>query len=239
MLLANKNLCDNIQNIFAQDNWITELSNLMAVTDMSENDIVQHCVNSIENGKFLEIGANDGVDGHTRFLLEQGWHAVYCEPDPYACTRLIDNTQSYRDQVTIINSAISPKTGPIDFYLAINGDNMSSYDPAWLDINKKYHNLKDNTINDGTNRNPTNTRQIITNSLGFSELINFVGNDFDLIITDVEGMDAELIKSIDWQQFTNTKLIITEAGESVAKHLYTTGGFLPFARTKHNMVYYK
>lgn len=228
MLQAN-----NFEELFNRDDWRQELNKLLQKPD---DAIIKQFFKNINNGRFLEIGSNDGIDGHSYPLLQQGWHGVYCEPDPYACSRLIQNTDVYKDQVTIINSAISPNSsGPMDFYLAINGDNMSSIDPNWLERQVVLDSARQNC----SYRNPVGTRKIIVNALNFSDLINRVGSNFDLILTDIEGMDIDLITSIDWSMFSKTKLIVTEADLSVAKHLYTSGGFLPLCATDLNSFYYK
>ena len=226
-------MSNNFQEIFAQSNWQSVIHNFSPSPD---DVIIRQFFNSLETGRFLEIGSNDGVDGHTRFLLEQGWHAVYCEPDPYACSRLIANTESFNDRVTIVNSVIAPTSGPLNFYLAMNGDNMSSTKSEWLD---NQFIPEHNKITNMATRNPSGIRQVITNAMSFLDLINIVGSDFDLIVTDMEGADAATIQSINWEQFTKTKLIVTEAGASVAKHLYTSGGFMPLCLTNHNGFYYR
>lgn len=52
--------------------------------NMEELHIVQ---NLPANGRFLDIGAHDGVTfSSTRALLLNGWSGVYVEPDPVVLT---------------------------------------------------------------------------------------------------------------------------------------------------------
>ena len=55
--------------------------------DIFNNILAEHFKNV--KGKFLGIGAHIGLDWGFP-LLEQGWQGVYCEPDPFNCSKLFD-----------------------------------------------------------------------------------------------------------------------------------------------------
>lgn len=151
-------------------------------------------------GKFLIIGANDGLD-HSRCLLEQGWNGVYVEADPFACANLIRSTADYADNVTIINTAVTLNQQIMPFY--VNKDsNFSSLVETW----GKSHDLHDYT-------------KIYTSTVTVQDIFDCFGYDFNYVQTDVEGYDIQLIESFDWSQLTNCDMICTEAGPAVLKQL--------------------
>ncbi len=172
-------------------------------------------------GKFLVIGANDGLD-QTFSLLENGWKGYYCEPNPISCAKLIENTQKFNDNVTIINSAITPTSKITDFFISIDDSTFSSLDPTWL----KNHGMSTQC-------------KIITNTIKFQDLLITIGTDFDLIVIDVEGIDIELCQSINWNQFNKCKMLSLEAGPAVIKQVYQEGNFILTHQTSTNSFYKK
>ena len=158
--------------------------------DVFDNILVDHFKNF--TGKFLGIGANVGLDWGFP-LLDRGWSGVYCEPDPIACSQLIQNTEKYRNQVSIVNSAIMPTSGLRPFYLSLNSSFLSSMDSDWLETVLSYNNNQ-------WDKNPKKV-PILTNAISFQELINYIGIDFDLIVIDTEGFDVEIAMSVDWSVF--------------------------------------
>lgn len=186
-----------------------------------DNTIVAAFFNN-QVGRFLSIGANSGND-QTYQLLVNGWQGVYCDPDPYACAKLIETTKNFKDQVTIINCAITPTGGITDFYLAIDHSVISSLDSSWIDAHKKN----------------TTIRKIIVNSLKFDDILKMFDYTFDYIQTDIEGYDAQVIESINWAILPSCKMICTEAGPTVLKQLCQQGNYMITDITPTNSFYCK
>jgi FkbM family methyltransferase len=153
-------------------------------------------------GRFLGIGANIGYD-YAWPLLSRGWSGVYVEPDPNACTALIKNCRSFGDRVKIVNCAITGAGGIKTFFLSLKSSYNSSLDFGWLHDMLKRHHSKDGDDHD-------HVYPIMVNSLSFKDLINQVGNNFDIVVIDTEGYDTEIAMSVDWDQFTKCKLICVE-----------------------------
>ena len=164
-------------------------------------------------GKFLEIGVDTGTD-HMYCFLEQGWQGVYCEPDPISCQMLIDTTEKFNQQVTIINSAITPTSGLTDFFVCINGHGTSSLNPTWAEINKPVV------------PNPV-VRKLVTNGVSVQQLFDFIGTEFDIISIDAEGSDEAIIKAIDWSTLPQCKVLIVEGGwgNDICDQLASQGRF--------------
>ena len=176
------------------------------------------------SGKFLCIGANNGLDV-TNKLLKLGWHGVYCEPDPYACTELLENTKEFVSQVTIFNVAITADSNIQKFYVSIGNSFISSIKPGWAENQTIFKN--------------TPIRSIIINTVGFKNLLDFLDTKFDYIQIDVEGLDAEIISSIDWSLVVGCKMICTESGPTVFKQLYKQNKFMITDVTDTNSFYIK
>ena len=117
------------------------------------------------NGHFLGIGANIGNDWSFP-LLEKQWTGIYCEPDPQACATLIQNTEKYREQITIVNSAVMGSSGLMPFYLSMNSSFLSSMRSDWM------HQLLSVEYNKHWDKNPQQV-PIITNAISFQDLINY------------------------------------------------------------------
>lgn len=210
--------------------------NIPEPNDVFHNILSEHFVADFK-GKFLGIGANVGLDWGFP-LLEQGWTGVYCEPDPIACAQLIQNTEKFRDRVSIINSAVMPTSGLRPFYLSLNSSFLSSMHSDWLE----------NVLSYNKNQWDQNPKKvpILTNAISFQELIDYVGNDFDLIVIDTEGVDVEIAMSIDWSQFTKCTLLSLEHGfpdiypsADIVKQLYDQGAFILSTVTPGHAVYIK
>lgn len=168
-------------------------------------------------GRFLVIGAHTGLD-HSLQLLKLGWNGVYCEPNPISCQELIKNTSTFKNQVTILNIAITARGGLTDFY--INEKN------PWLSTTKSQWS-PENALN----------RIIVVNAMKLAHLIELIGYDFSYVQTDTEGADVDIIKSFNWNKLTKCRMICTEAGPSVLKQLCSQAGYMISDRTPTNAFY--
>lgn len=155
-----------------------------------------------EPGKFLGVGANVGNDWSWP-LLAQGWTGVLVEPDPFACSNLIDNCQQWKDQVVIVNSAMSSTTGLDNFYVSRKSSWNSSLDRRWQ--------LKMMDLNASRDKNDQNyVYKILTNTITMKDLVGIVGSEFRVVVIDTEGMDSKIVLSTDWNHFRSCELICIE-----------------------------
>lgn len=179
-----------------------------------DKDFLSRQFEDIPIGRALIIGVNQGDNNPAWNLIKSGWKAVVCEPDPFAISILIEKHSKYADNLTIVNSAISPTTGSLSpFYLSIARSAMSSLQRTWLRRQRQI------PIEERQQQ-----RQILTHTLSFQQLLDHVGTDFDLVVIDAEGMDAELIGSIDWTQLDNCRMVCVEQiGDS--HHSFNHAGF--------------
>ena len=125
------------------------------------------------------------------------------EPDPFACSKLIDNCQQWKDQISIVNAAVSFKTGLSDFYINRRSSWNSSLDRRWQ---AKMLDFNPSAFNDDRK----NIYKILTNTITMKDLIELVGSDFRVVVLDTEGMDSKIVFSTDWSRFQNCELICIE-----------------------------
>jgi FkbM family methyltransferase len=158
------------------------------------------------SGQFLSVGANMGNDWSWP-LLSQGWSGVLVEPDPFACSKLIDNCQQWNDRVQIINSAVSPHGGLSNLHLSRKSSWYSSLNHDWqlkmMKIRMK-HDPKQ------YNNDLEHIYKVLTNTITMQDIADQLGTDFRLIVIDTEGMDSEIVLSTDWNQFNKCELISIE-----------------------------
>jgi len=202
--------------------------------DIFNNILLEHFKGT--KGKFLGIGAHVGLDWGFP-LLEQGWTGVYCEPDPYNCSALLKNIEKYKDQVTVVNSAVMPLSGLRPFYLSYNSSFLSSMDPTHLTEAVSYNSEWDND---------PKIIPLLTNAISFQNLIDYVGNDFDLIVIDAEGYDIEIAQSVDWSQFKKCTMVSLEHGypevyssDDIVEQLFNQGQYVLTTITPGHAVYKK
>ena len=203
---------------------------MIELTD-SEESIVQEFFKDQPMGRFLELGAKDGEPRNETEpcwnLLAKGWNGYYCEPNPISCGKLIRNTWPYRNQTRIFNGAVAGTNRFDALYIALDDElaSCSSLDLEWM------------------NKQPfVTTRQypfgLNTHSIGFDQLIQYIGSDFDFISIDIEGSDNEVIASVDWNIFTNLKLICAEHPSYDSSVHLAKAGFIATGVTKNSNVFF-
>ena len=196
----------------------------------TEEEFVREFFKDQPTGRFLELGAQDGApERHNEpcwNLLVKGWHGYYCEPNPISRGQLIRNTWPYRHRTIILNTTVRG-TDTLDLFYMDLGHDYSSASSLHLDW------MSEQPFGSGQ------TPYIINvHSIGFSKLIQCVGYDFDFISIDIEGSDDEVIDSIDWNIFTNLKLICTENPKQNSLERLSQAGFVPLGITRASNVFF-
>lgn len=150
-----------------------------------------------ETGFFVEIGANDGVTvSGTYGLMRKGWSGLSVEANPAVFERLEQNLKKF-PKVKTICAAVAPKKGSIKLYLGKNDpqgllSTISTESSAWFEA----HRSED---------------YIDVTAIPLTELLDEQGVplNFDLLVVDTEGMDYEILLTLDFQKY-HPKLIVTE-----------------------------
>lgn len=193
----------------------------------------------VRNPSYLDIGANEPrFISNTYFFYEHGSKGVCIEPDP----KLFQNFKSARTRDVVINAGIGLKEeGEADFYVfpdSANGLGTFSKKDAeyWGEVGMhgigkiKYEKV-------------IKVKLIPINSI-FREHFNDTAPDF--ITLDVEGLDEEILRSMDFAKY-RPKLICVETLEydenkkgfknsSVIEFL-ESNGYAVYADTRVNTIF--
>jgi FkbM family methyltransferase len=179
------------------------------------------------SGRFLCIGGGAGLD-HLEPLLESNWTGVYCEPNPVDCASLLLAVAQFKDKVTIVNSAVTDKSGLAIFYRCVDSVGVSSLDPDHAERNKAMV------------PNPT-IQKIIVNTIAANKLIEFIGKNFNLISIDAEGSDSKIVKSMPWEELKQCQMIFVEHIDQDAHQILINNNFVVYINStvNHNRIYTK
>ncbi len=150
---------------------------------------------------FVEIGANDG-DKHDHLrpmILAHDWRGVMVEPVPYLFERLRVNYRGVPG-VAVENSAVAASDGWLPFYhLAPSADYAREGLPYWYDGIGSLS--REAVLAHGRLIADIESRLVVTRvpCLTFESLLVKHGlQNIDLLLTDTEGYDGELIQQIDF-----------------------------------------
>lgn len=149
-------------------------------------------------GYVVELGAADGKDNSNSYhLIQRGWSGILLEPDPEQYAELLS---LYHDNnnVKAANVAAGTQTGQKTFY---TNRQVSTLDPSWRDRCIEVHNLVYDEIT------------VIVMTLTFILEQMECPKVFDLLSIDCEGMDQDVLASLDLGIF-QPELICIEAAPS-------------------------
>lgn len=173
-------------------------------------------------GQFLDIGAADGkCFSNTHALALRGWAGICVEPSPSilpALHRLYD----FRDDIEILEIAISNITGEIDFYDS-GGDMISSISKSHIDL---------------WGKKGCKFNKIKITSLTPVDLFTQIGFDFDFINLDVEGTNIEVFSQFPFDKLSTVKMLCVEFDLQPEKILEIVKpyGFQLLHRTAENLL---
>lgn len=150
-----------------------------------------------EKGYFIEIGANDGITVSSTFgLVKNGWFGLSVEANPTVFERLKKNLKKFTN-VKPVCVAVAPTKGCIKLFLGKNDpkgllSTTSTESSAWFDKHRSENFIDVTAIT-------------LTELLEEHKVPLFP----DLLVIDAEGMDFEILSSLDFNKF-RPKLIVTE-----------------------------
>lgn len=143
-----------------------------------------------ENGRFLDIGAWDGVTfSNTRALAEKGWGGCLVEPSqvPYeALQKLYGGNEKY----VLINAAVALERGVIDLWESEDAVSTTQF--------KHYEQWKNHAKFTGRRRVKAITVPDILVGLGA----------FNFVSIDTEGTSVDLLKSLDMANMRPTAVCV-------------------------------
>jgi FkbM family methyltransferase len=187
---------------FGQDKWLNE-----------------NIFKDKQDGFFLEIGADDGIDkSNTKLFEEKGWRGICIEPSPLRFKLLQKNRSCF-----VENLAISDEEGVADFLdIQGYGKGLSGIISNYPFQHKERLEIElSNPKNEGSN-----IIKIPTIKLG-SVLVKYSVNHIDFLSIDTEGCEEKIIKSLDLSIFSIKVILIennyknTEIENHLKKQSYT------------------
>jgi hypothetical protein len=190
-------------------------------TQNEEEKYILESLNSIKNGKFLDIGAHDGITfSSTRALYDNGWTGVYVEPSPDVLPILYKNVGS---NCQVLPVAIGSKNGTMDFFSS-GSDMVGTLSLSHVELWKKHVLFQKTEVN------------VVT----IDELEKQIGNEFDFIGIDVEGINLDVFNQFDWTKWKPKCICVeyesykNEMTEKMLRHgyklVYTSSENLVFTK---------
>jgi len=143
--------------------------------------------NKKENGFFIEIGANNGVDLSNTYLLESqyNWKGICCEPNPKSYDQLVKN----RPNSICCKEAVYNTSGlTVSFDIANNCDLLSGIS-KYIDCHRNYVDHNKSTI------------QVQTISLIDLLDKHNAPRFIEYISLDTEGSEYEILKGFDFNKY--------------------------------------
>lgn len=150
------------------------------------------------HGVVMDIGANNGITfSNSRALLELGWYGILVEPCEKTFKELESNCGLFKGKVLLHNFGIADYNGEAEFFESgelIGGDHslVSSMKEIETDRWKKQSKPSDPVVEFNKTTIPV---------VDFATLLERSGNpQVDFIAIDVEGMELEILKQINFRQ---------------------------------------
>jgi FkbM family methyltransferase len=202
-------------------NLVPVVSKRQVYTQNDEELYIIDALSGIQNGRFLDIGAHDGVTfSSTRKLWELGWSGVYVEPAPDVLPSLRKNAG---DNCEIIPVAIGTTNGKMEFFSS-NGDMVGSLSPQHATMWSS----------------AVNFTKTVVDVITVDELEIRVGTQFDFVGIDVEGINLEVFNQFDWKRW-NPKCVCVEY-ETHKNHMISImskAGYRLVYKSSENLVFVK
>lgn len=151
---------------------------------------------------FIQVGANDGrmMDPLRKTILASRWRGLALEPVPYLYRQLCQNYRELNGRVQPVNVALAARCGYQTFY-HLQDQNQVFPLPDWANGLGSFR--KDVILEHGQRiANIENYLvEIKVPCLNWSALCAQYGVEaLDLVLTDTEGYDFEIIKQIEFDQ---------------------------------------
>lgn len=155
-----------------------------------EQKFIESFFKNHPHGRFLDLGAYDGVEGsNTRWLSDNGWAGVCVEACAYTFEKLVKN-HDQNQKIQCLNAAIAPPGKP-----AI----MTFYDTQDMAC----------TIYPDNHVGHTTRRKWFVATITPNDLWTAFGGNYEFVSVDIEGIDLPVINSMGCL-LERTKLICFE-----------------------------
>jgi FkbM family methyltransferase len=139
-----------------------------------EDVILWRALQDVENGRYLDIGAQDPViDSVSLAFYLAGWRGIHVEPVPEFASKL----REARPDEMVIQAAVSNSVGPIPLY------ELGGLSSGVIEIAE------------GHKRCGHHPREIMVTAVALDRLFETIGGEIHWLKIDVEGMEADVLRS--------------------------------------------
>ena len=162
-----------------------------------ETDMILQAVETVISGRFLDIGANDGVKGSTtNALAKHGWPGVMVEPSPAAFLLLKKNMQTFPD-VELLHAAVT-----------VDGIGIA---PFWEHDNHRLSTTNEHRSE--TSPEKAGYRKYYITTVSLSEIQDAFPGKFEFVNIDVEGENLALLHALPADAWGVKVICIEHQGE--------------------------
>ncbi len=139
-------------------------------------------------GRFLDLGAYDGVTGsNSRGLTDRYWTGACIEASPYNFVKLVENHR-LNEKVICVNAAVMPNPGLVRINDTLGQIASCTNNPLieeW--VQRRYY----------------------VSGITPDEIVNKLGDQWDFVSIDIEGVDLDVLRCAG-RLLANTKLVCFE-----------------------------
>lgn len=180
-----------------------------AVAGLAGTKVLAELARVRPDAVFVQVGANDGrmMDPLRKTVTESRWRGLVVEPVPALYQRLERNYRSLADRITPVNAAVAADSGEAAFY---HLQDLTAADPL-PDWAAGLGSFRKDVILAHEDRIPGIARHLVeirVPCLSWGNLCASHGIDrVDLVLTDTEGYDYEIVRQIDFARYRPVVLI--------------------------------
>lgn len=177
------------ETIMKEVNTVISESKMKDYSQHGEQDHILEFFKGQPTGRFLDIGAFDGMtNSNTRALSDVGWDGVCVEANPISFIKLLANHQ-HSTKVSCVNAAVLPSVKAAHFF--------NSREPQLATCLSKEH------LGEWYSNN------FWVSSITGEMIAAEFGEQFDFVSLDVEGVDLSVLATLG-PVLKNTKLLCIE-----------------------------
>lgn len=186
-----------------------------------EDFAIQRSVEHIRNGRFLDIGAYDGVNySNTMALVELGWSGVMVEPGLQAFIKLLEN-HGTNDKLTLIHAAITVDPGAKKFWNC-----PTTFSTTEISNRDKF-------IHEGFSQ-PFWVQGMSLQELWYGFCC--AGGSIDVLSIDTEGTSVDLFKRFMARGFARPRCICVEHDGRRSEVMQSIVGYKVIMENEENIV---
>lgn len=180
-----------------------------------------------EKGIYIDVGCNHPMRlSNTYILYRKGWRGIVIDPN----TMLCELFEQHRPYDTVFNLGIDETPSELTYYKFANNA-INTFDAQIAKENSEKQNAT------------CTTETIQVRPLAEIEEIQNLSS-VDMLSIDVEGMDLNVLKSLDWDKHCPTVIIVEQLNQEIETILNTdisnflkSKGYIMFSKLYHSSIF--